>query len=70
MAGPTGSFTALDWIVVAAYMGAVVGLGLAWSRRQAGPGEFFLARRSIPMWAAAISVLATAQSAATILGVP
>ncbi len=64
------SFTAVDWIVVAAYLGAVVGLGLAWSRRQSGQGEFFLAGRSIPMWAAAISVLATAQSAATILGVP
>ncbi len=64
------SFTAVDWVVVAAYLGAVVGLGLFWSRGQSGQGEFFLARRSIPMWAAAISVLATAQSAATILGVP
>ncbi len=65
-----GTFTAVDWIVVAAYLGAVVGLGLSWSRVQSGKGEFFLARRSIPMWAAALSVLATAQSAATILGVP
>jgi SSS family transporter len=60
----------LDWAVLSAYMGIVVFLGMRFRRRAARRREFFLAARSMPVWAVAISVLATAQSAATFVGGP
>ncbi|MCH7572187.1 MAG: sodium:solute symporter, partial [Planctomycetes bacterium] len=39
-------------------------------RRRTGVDDYFLAGRSMPMWAVAISILATSQSAATFVGGP
>ncbi|MCH8153340.1 MAG: sodium:solute symporter [Planctomycetes bacterium] len=64
------TFHALDWVVLGAYLVIVLALGLAFARKQPRGDEFFLARRSMPMWAVAISVLATSQSAATFVGGP
>ncbi|MHC4414354.1 MAG: sodium:solute symporter [Planctomycetota bacterium] len=61
---------ALDWAVLGAYLTIVIGMGILFARRQSGADEFFLAARSMPVWAVAISVLATAQSAATFVGGP
>lgn len=63
-------FHVLDWVVLGSYLAAVVGLGLGFRRRAARRREFFLAGRSMPTWAVAISILATAQSAATFVGGP
>ena len=52
------SFHVLDWAVVCAYLAIVVVLGLRFRRRAARRREFFLAARSMPVWAVAISVLA------------
>lgn len=61
----------LDWVVLAAYGLALVGAGWWFSRRRVGSSsEYFLAGRSMPAWAVALSALATAQSAATFIGVP
>ncbi len=60
----------LDWVVLGTYLAIVVGLGMHFRRRAARRLEFFLAARSMPVWAVAISVLATAQSAATFVGGP
>ncbi|MHC4421320.1 MAG: sodium:solute symporter family transporter [Planctomycetota bacterium] len=64
------SFHLLDWIVLCAYLAIVVAIGVGVSRRHAGRDEFFLAGRGMPMWAVAISVLATSLSAATYIGGP
>ena len=64
------AFHPLDWTVLAAYMLLVIGLGVFLGRKHRGADEFFLAGRSMPMWAVAISVLATSQSAATFVGGP
>lgn len=64
------SFAPLDWMVLAAYMAAVIALGIFVGRKKRGGDDFFLAGRSMPMWAVAISVLATSQSAATFVGGP
>ena len=40
------------------------------SRRKQDAREYFLAERSIPTWAVAISIVATSLSAATFVGVP
>ncbi|MCH7797340.1 MAG: sodium/solute symporter [Planctomycetes bacterium] len=63
-------FHVLDWVVLGAYLAIVVALGMHFRRRAARRLEFFLAARSMPVWAVAISVLATSQSAATFIGGP
>jgi SSS family solute:Na+ symporter len=63
-------FTFADWLVVIVYLGVVVVIGAMASRRHEQGDDFFLAGRSMPVWAVAISTLATALSAATFLGGP
>jgi len=63
-------FHVLDWVVLGSYLAAVVGLGLGFRRRAARRREFFLAGRSMPTWAVAISIMATSLSAATFVGGP
>lgn len=63
--------TALDWAVLAMYGVLLVASGWWFSRKGAKDTEdYFLAGRSMPAWAVAFSLLATAQSAATFVGVP
>jgi hypothetical protein len=60
-----------DWLVLAGYFALLIGSGIWFSRRKvADTRDYFLANRSMPAWAVAISILATAQSAATFVGVP
>jgi solute:Na+ symporter, SSS family len=61
----------LDWVVLAAYGLVLVGTGYWYSRKAAMDTEdFFLGGRRMPVWAVAISVVATSLSAATFIGVP
>ena len=66
---PVG-FSPIDWIIVASYMALVIVIGIMVGRRRTGVDDYFLAGRSMPMWAVAISILATSQSAATFVGGP
>lgn len=67
----TSGFTGLDWAVVGLYLLAVTGVGLAIGRQDSRDArDYFLASGHVPAWLAAISVLATTQSAATFLGGP
>ena len=60
-----------DWIVLASYFALLIGSGFWFSRRKIqDTQDYFLANRSMPVWAVALSILATAQSAATFVGVP
>ena len=70
MQAQQNAFGALDWSVLIAYMALMVGIGVAASRREKNAETFFLANRSMPMWAVALSVLATSLSAATFIGAP
>lgn len=60
-----------DWLVLGAYFALLIGLGW-WTNRRASrtTEDYFLAARSMPVWAVAFSILSTAQSAATYVGVP
>lgn len=65
------NFTSLDWAVVGTYLAALFWMG--WLFRSYKPGnarEYFLGGNAMSPWVVAISVLATAQSAATFLGGP
>lgn len=66
-----GALGLIDWGVLGGYGLLLLVSGLFINRRkQHDTGDYFLAKRSMPSWAVAISVLATAQSAATFVGVP
>ncbi len=62
---------AADWAVLATYGLLLLGAGWWFSRRSAKDAKgYFLANQAMPVWAVAVSTLATAQSAATFVGVP
>jgi SSS family transporter len=63
-------FSLIDWAVLAVYMAAVLWIGIWAGKRREHGDDFFLAGRSMPSWAVAVSVLATALSAATFVGGP
>ncbi|MDX9912639.1 MAG: sodium:solute symporter [Phycisphaerales bacterium] len=64
-------FAAADWGVLAAYFVVILVSGwLLGRRKQSSTDDYFLAGRRMPAWAVACSVLATALSAATFVGVP
>jgi SSS family solute:Na+ symporter len=59
---------ALDWIVLVAFTGWIVYDGLKRTKDSHELEGYFLAKRSIPWWAAGISVMATQLSAITMIG--
>ncbi len=63
-------FTGLDWLILAGYFALLVTSGVLFTRRQKSTDDYFRAGGRIPMWAAAISFLATSLSAATFIGGP
>lgn len=61
----------LDWAILAGYFVLLAFTGWWFSRvKHKTTDDYFLGGRSMPVWAVAISILATAQSAATFVGVP
>lgn len=65
------AFSTTDWAVVGGYAALLGATGWWFSRRkQASATDYFLAGRSMPAWAVAVSTAATAISAATFVGVP
>jgi SSS family solute:Na+ symporter len=63
-------FAVADWLILFVYMAAMLLIGALVSRQQSDSRYFFLGGRSMPSWAVALSVVATALSAATFIGVP
>lgn len=68
----SGPLRPLDWLVLAAYAALIVAAGFIAQRRAkaASARDYFLAGGAMPVWAVIVSTLATAQSAATFVGVP
>ena len=60
----------LNLVFVAGYLLLLVAMGIFFSRRNRGTGDFFLAGRRVPWWAAGLSIYATQLSAITFLGAP
>lgn len=64
-------FQGADWLVLTLYFALLIGTGIFFARRaKRNTTDYFLGGRAMPVWAVAISILATAQSAATFVGVP
>ena len=61
---------ALDVVVIALYVTTLVGIGIYFSRRQKTTEDYFIARASIPGWAAGLSLLATIITSVTFIAYP
>ena len=68
MAFLTQGLATADWLVLAAYLVAIVAFGLWVGRGTRGIDDFFLAGREMRWWAAGLSVMATQISAITFVG--
>lgn len=67
----TSPLRLLDGLVLLGYCLVLVVTGVWFSRReQKGTADYFLAGRRMPMWAVAVSIIATSLSAATFIGAP
>jgi SSS family solute:Na+ symporter len=64
------TFGGPDYVVVAAYFGLMIFIGHFVARRKTDAEGYFLAERSMPSWAVALSTVATALSVATFTGAP
>ena len=65
------AFSWVDWCVFGAYFLLLALTSALFSRmRVRNTRDYFLGAHGVPMWAAAVSILATSQSAATFLGGP
>jgi solute:Na+ symporter, SSS family len=64
------SFTALDVVVLTAYLGGVVALGAWMGRAQRSARDYFLAGQDVPWWVIMLSVVATETSALTFISIP
>jgi SSS family transporter len=65
-----GAFTAVDYVVVVAYLATCIALGSWLCRGQSSIGEYFLAGRKAPWILACVSIVATDLSAISYMGVP
>src|SRR5215213_2833526 len=63
-------FTALDAIVLVAYLAGTTALGLWVGRRQRDAKDYFVADRAIPWWAVMFSIVASETSALTFISIP
>lgn len=62
--------TVVDLAVMAAYLLAVIAIGVYFARRQRDAEDYFLGRHSLPWWAVMLSIVATETSALTVISVP
>ena len=60
----------MDYFVLFVYLGALVGMGFYFSRRENSTNDFFLGGRRMPWTTAMLSFLATEASAVTFIGGP
>ncbi|MEM1010923.1 MAG: hypothetical protein AAGI46_01740 [Planctomycetota bacterium] len=62
--------TLVDWLILAAYMGVVLSIGLLAGRGSKSADDLYRGGRRVPAWAIGISVLATSLSGVTFIGGP
>src|SRR4030067_432764 len=60
----------LDWVVMAVYGLAILGVGWYFAGRQRDASDYFLGKHDLPWWAIMLSIVATETSALTVISVP
>jgi SSS family transporter len=63
-------FNAGDWLIIAAYLLGIIGLGVWFGKDQRNTRDYFLGSKNIPWWGIGVSIVAAETSALTIIGVP
>ena len=63
-------FNAGDWLIIAAYLFGIIGLGVWFGKDQRNTRDYFLGSKNIPWWGIGVSIVAAETSALTIIGVP
>lgn len=63
-------FRPLDYAALGLYLVALVAIGVYFSRREKTTGDFFLAGRRIPWWAAGLSIYGTQLSSISFIAMP
>jgi SSS family transporter len=58
----------VDWLIFISYLSGTIALGMWMSRKGKDMESYYLGNRSIPWWAAGLSVMATQASAITFIG--
>jgi len=64
------SLHAIDYVILAVYLVVIAAIGLRMSRRQRSTQAYFIANRSIPVWAVAFTLMATLIGTGTVVGHP
>ncbi|MEE2643749.1 MAG: sodium/solute symporter [Myxococcota bacterium] len=62
--------SAIDWVVIITYLGAMVAFSVYLGRGQESQEDYYVGGRSLPWWAIGISTMATQSSANSFLGIP
>ena len=62
--------TFIDWLIVALFLGTLMAIGYAFSRKNKDVEDYFVAGRSMPGWIVAIAATGTTISAGTFVGSP
>lgn len=65
-----GHFTVIDYSMMILYLALMALLGFYFSSRQKSSKDFFLGGKSIPFWAAALSMMATSVSSIGFMAIP
>ena len=65
-----GGLGAVDWVIIAIYAGATIGLGYYYSRRQRSTEEYFVGNRRMNPTLIGVSLFATLLSTITYLALP
>lgn len=67
---PSRSLHPLDYIVILIAFIIILGVGILSSSKNSSSDEYFRAGRTVPWWAAALSIFATSASAITMMSMP
>ncbi|MDJ0809271.1 MAG: sodium/solute symporter [Desulfobacterales bacterium] len=60
----------LDWLVIAVYVTAMIGLSVHIGRRQSDQDDYFVGGRNLSWWSVGISTMATQTSAISFISIP
>ena len=63
-------FNPADWLIIFAYLGGIIALGLWFGKDQRNTRDYFLGSRNTSWWVIGLSIVAAETSALTIIGVP
>ena len=60
----------LDWIIIIAYVCAMIGMSVWIGRNQSSKEDYFVGGRNLPWWAVGLSTMATQTSAISFISIP